>query len=576
MSVRTGYAALPRGTESQEGEIPLATARWATPDEVSAFVYEAGDIYLGTLPVASDSGARKIEYLRRVQSAIAQDTARNGEDRRTEIDFIETEIAALSETAMLDIGIRDDRHHLLVGGSRAGKTRTVLRPNLERYPGSVVVTDPKAELARSTAVLRSAPVSEGGLGQTCHIMDPYGVSKLPSEARGTFNPHDLIDNEDEQSIDVAASIADMMVVRTNLENEHFDDSARMFLQGLILHVADSHAGKASRNLITVRDYLMRGAPLEKERNKEGIEGAREMTDFQYLLEWMRSSEAFDGAVAGAAESLLSMGDRERGSVLSTSRRSMEFLGRRPMRRAFAASSFDLDGLKNDPNGVTLYLCLPPQRMHDCGRFMRMMIGLLMERIYEIDEPPAAGHPVLAMLEEFPVLGHMAVLEQAAGYSAGFGLKMMIVVQDLTQLQRHYREGWETFIGNAGCIQGFGNSDQTTLEYFSKKLGECEVSQVTHNVSTASASSTNDPSAQAQVQGLMAARGDAAILTAPLGLLADDAATGTSLSTTESWNTQIMRAPLLLPDELQRMLRREHGTQLVLINGEPPMLMRRST
>ena len=576
MSARIGYAALPRGTEGQEGESPLATARWATPEEIAAFAYERGDIYLGRLPVPSAKAAREIEILRLQQAAIAINTERDSDTRRAEIDAIEEEIAALSETDTLDIGLRDDRHQLLVGGSRAGKTRTVLAPVLARYPGSCAATDPKAELFRSTAALRSAPISEGGLGQTCRVLDPYGVSKLPPELRDTINPLDLIDCEDEQAIDMAASIADMMTVRTNPESEHFDDSSRMFLQGLELHVAHVHQGKASRNLNTVRDYLVRGAPLEKERNRNGILKADEMSAFRYLLEWMRRSEAFDGAVAGAAESLLTMGDRERGSVLSTARRSMEFLGRRPMRRTFASSSFDLASVKTDPRGVTIYNCLPPQRMHDCGRFMRLVIGLLMERVYEIDEPPATGHPILFMLEEFPVLGHMGVLEQAAGYSASFGLKMLIVCQDLTQLQRHYRDGWETFVGNAGCIQAFGSNDQTTLEYLSKKLGECQVTQVTHNVSTASATSTNDPSAQTQVQSLIAARGDAAILTAPLGLLADDGATGTSLSTTESWNTQVIRTPLLLPDELQRMLRREDGTQLVLINGEAPIMLRRST
>ena len=129
--------------------------------------------------------------------------------------------------------------------------------------------------------------------------------------------------------------------------------------------------------------------------------------------------------------------------------------------------------------------IEPQHMHDCGRFLRLMIAMMLERMYAIEGPPASGHPVLAMLEEFPVLGHMSLIEQAAGYAAGFGLKLMIVVQDLTQLKRHYREGWETFIGNAGCIQAFGNNDQTTLEYLSKKVGECMVSQTTQNISTAS-------------------------------------------------------------------------------------------
>ena len=82
--------------------------------------------------------------------------------------------------------------------------------------------------------------------------------------------------------------------------------------------------------------------------------------------------------------------------------------------------------------------------------------------------------------------------------------------DLTQLQRRYRERWETFIGNAGCIQAFANKDVTTLEYRSKKLGECQIAQTTHNLSTASGTSTSDASAHQQVQSLMAMRGEPGI------------------------------------------------------------------
>ena len=324
------------------------------------------------------------------------------------------------------------------------------------------------------------------------------------------------------------------------------------------------------------DYLMRGAALEQGVNKDGIDAAGQLTPFEYLLAMMRGSEAFDGVVAGAAESLLSMGDRERGSVLSTARRSMEFLERRPMRRVFASSSFDLDDLKKDRKGISLYLCLPPQRMHDCGRFLRLVIAMMLECIYELEEPPASGHPVLAVLEEFPVLGHMSLIEQAAGYAAGFGLKLLIVCQDLTQLKRYYRESWETFIGNAGCIQAFANNDVTTLEYLSKKLGECEITQITRNLSTASSTSSSDASAHQQVQSLMATRGEAGIMTGPLGLLADPVSTGSSTSTTESWNTQKTRTALMLPGELQQFLAREENNQVVIIAGKSPMLLQRST
>ncbi|WP_299632609.1 type IV secretory system conjugative DNA transfer family protein [uncultured Roseobacter sp.] len=572
----TGYRDLPRGTDRCEGESPLATSRFATPDEITALAYKDGDILLGTLPVASPDAVREIEQLRAKQEDIAADTARDAHQRSLEIDVLQERIDDLAETDQMDIGFRDDRHHLIVAGNRAGKTSTILIPNLLRYPGSVIVTDPKGELAAKTAAHRGKPVSEGGLGQTTFVMDPYGTSRLPQEQMATWNAIDLIRGEDDLGIDVAASIADALIVRTNAENEHFDDSARILIKGLILFVAATHKGRATRNLVSVYEYLMCGAPLEMARDRSGPPQKDDPTPFEYLLGLMKRTDAFDGVIVGAAEALLSMGDRERGSVLSTARRSMEFLERRPMRRLFASSSFDLDALKTDPKGVTLYLCLPPQRMHDCGRFLRLMISMMLERIYAIEGQPASGHPVLAMLEEFPVLGHMTLIEQAAGYAAGFGLKMMIVIQDLTQLKRHYRDGWETFIGNAGCIQAFGNNDQTTLDYFSKKLGECEVVQTTHNISTASGHSTNDPSAQAQMQSAMSGRGEAAILTGPLGLLADNVSTGSSTSTTESWNTQKHRTPMLLPDELQQFLRREDEVQLVLINGEYPMFMRRST
>jgi type IV secretion system protein VirD4 len=50
------------------------------------------------------------------------------------------------------------------------------------------------------------------------------------------------------------------------------------------------------------------------------------------------------------------------------------------------------------------------------------------------------------------------------------MKLMIVLQDLTQLKRHYKEGWETFLGNAGVLIFFGNADLTTLEFISKRCG----------------------------------------------------------------------------------------------------------
>jgi len=57
------------------------------------------------------------------------------------------------------------------------------------------------------------------------------------------------------------------------------------------------------------------------------------------------------------------------------------------------------------------------------------------------------------------------------------VKLWSVLQDLTQLQTHYPKSWETFLGNAGVIQSFGNFDVTTTEHLSKMLGQTQVLEV---------------------------------------------------------------------------------------------------
>ena len=69
------------------------------------------------------------------------------------------------------IGIEDDRHVITVAGSRAGKGRSAILPNMLTYTGSILATDPKGELAELTAIRRAET-----LGQNVRVLDPFGVA----------------------------------------------------------------------------------------------------------------------------------------------------------------------------------------------------------------------------------------------------------------------------------------------------------------------------------------------------------------------------------------------------------------
>ena len=69
---------------------------------------------------------------------------------------------------------------------------------------------------------------------------------------------------------------------------------------------------------------------------------------------------------------------------------------------------------------------------------------------------------------------MRQLEDAAGQIASFGVKLWVLLQDWSQGKALYGERRETFAGNAGIHQFFGNNDLTTTEYVSKRLGKTRV------------------------------------------------------------------------------------------------------
>jgi type IV secretion system protein VirD4 len=139
-------------------------------------------------------------------------------------------------------------------------------------------------------------------------------------------------------------------------------------------------------------------------------------------------------------------------------------------------------------------------------------------------------PVLVIMDEFPVLGHLESIEKASGMIAGFGVRLWPIIQDLSQLKRHYKESWETFMGNAGLLQAFGNADLTTLKYLSERLGQSTVITVS----------------KGEITQQQAANGF----------------TGESVSQT--------LVPLMSADEIGQFFSRRAGTQLLLWPGSNPI------
>ena len=521
------------------------------------------------------------------------------------------------------VGHGDDRHIVTIAGSRAGKGRSAIIPNLYLWPGSGLVLDPKGENATRTADKRAKRPNH-----RVAVVDPHGVADVPDELRASFNPLDMIDADSDDAIDLAAAIGDaLMIASGDGKDVHWIESARQILEGVLLHVASKETAE-HRSLVRVRQFLTLGDRDAAARLNAAIDDdTPSYSAFDALWHEMANNGAANDAVsdviAGAANSITEMGDDERGSVLSTARRNTKFIDSRWMRRCLQGrglqgaeqSALDLDMLKASPGGLTIYVCLPARFIPTHARFLRLVLSLAIYRMEAQGlEQPACGHPVLMVLDEFAAIGRLESIEKAAGLMAGFGVKLWPILQDLGQLKHHYKESWETFLGNAGILQFFGNSDMTTLEWLSKRMGQIELIRETAGRSDSTTTSVSKTQSQTDTSGWgrstgsstgqsdmpdlqrLAARDGGSGLVSFLARTGasgvgysegtshqdsasggqsvqsgDSSSSGSSASTTATEG--IHRTPLMNPDEIALAFDRKTGRQIVIIDSAPVALWR---
>ncbi|HVR55679.1 MAG TPA: type IV secretory system conjugative DNA transfer family protein [Pseudolabrys sp.] len=375
------------------------------------------------------------------------------------------------------LGHLDDRPMLTIAGARSGKSSTVLKPNLYLYSGSMLVLDPKGELAAETAALRRA------MGHQVHVVDAFGQS---GERSACFNCLEVLDPDDPRIIDQVMSIVSALVPDQGGGGnaKHFNDSARALLVGIILFVL-AMPDKQERHLVTVRKLLtLSYEPLAraaenaaaKVRTQAQAKGQTSHVDAStFAVQILLNSiillgGRFGGVAASIGARFLNMPPVERGSVFSTAAVHTDFLDSLLLRRIIKHSDFKLESLRSD-RPTTIYLVLPVAELERQFRFLRLIVQMACTTLERLGSFPPGKQPVLFVMEEFAVLGHMKIMEQAAAYFPGFGVKLWIVLQSLQQLINDYRTSYQTILGNAGLVQMFAAGDDPALQYAASWLGK---------------------------------------------------------------------------------------------------------
>ncbi len=490
-----------------------AVARGGTDGEAALVAF--GGVFLAGLAVAS-----WVAGSARVTAGGTHGTAAWGDGGSLRAKGKEAAGLLLGRVQKTDLRYDGPGHLLTVAPTRAGKGVGAVIPALLSSPDSVVVTDPKGENYAVTAAYR-----RDVLGHRVVALDPFGLAErlgLPEAdqagALGAYNPLDLVDAASLDAVDDAAMIAEMLVVSDGGggEGSFWDDEARALLMGLILHVATSERDPARRTLLAVREHL-----------------TRSKDDFGTLMKTMEGSAV--PAVQRAAHRHEQKADKERSSVVSSAQRHTHFLDSPRMSHVLGGPSvgnarpetLPVDLASIGTERMTVYLIVPPDRLDTFSRWLRLVVACAVTSVSR--RPATRGHRVLLLLDEFAQLGAMAPVRRAVSLMAGYGLRVWVFLQDLTQLKALYPRDWETFVANADVVQAFSVTDQTTAEYLSKMAGRTTVF------------------GQSQSSGR---------------------SRGKSTSRSAGSSASEQARDLVTPDELRRL---DADTELLLARGEDPVL-----
>ena len=184
------------------------------------------------------------------------------------------------------------------------------------------------------------------------------------------------------------------------------------------------------------------------------------------------------AIAQSAKDMFDRPEEEGGSVLSTAKTNLA-LYRDPIVAANTArSDFKITDLMKSRKPVSLYVITQPSdkdRLRPLIRILfTMMTRVLTPKLEFWDGAPTAEyrHELLFMIDEFPALGKMPMIEGTLAYAAGYGLKYYLITQDLNQLRDRDAYGPQEKI-TAGCqVQNaYAPNLRETAEYFSALCGE---------------------------------------------------------------------------------------------------------
>jgi type IV secretion system protein VirD4 len=300
-------------------------------------------------------------------------------------------------------------HVLVEAPTRSGKGTGIVIPNLLTWQGSVVVLDVKRENYDASAGFRAH------YGQQVFLFNP--TDRACRTAR--YNPLAYIDRSDPDDVIIELQkIATMLFVAPERGEAFWANGARTGFAGVGAWLAETSdepltMGAIYRHLTEgdARSFFKKELADPKLSLSTGCRTA--LSDF---------AGGSDNSFADIKKTITNVLGLWLNPIVDA---------------ATSASDFDLRNLRK--RHISIYLGVSPDELDRVAPLDNLLLQQLIDLNVRHLPNETTPIPVLVILDEFVRLGRASVIASAFSYVAGYGIRLLPVIQSRSQLRGVYGE-----------------------------------------------------------------------------------------------------------------------------------------
>jgi type IV secretion system protein VirD4 len=339
---------------------------------------------------------------------------------------------------------------MLSAPTRSGKGVGVVIPNLLNWPDSVVVLDIKGENYDITAGYRAAH------GQAVHAFSPFD-----EDARShRWNPLTAVRASPLHRVGDLLTIGQIFFPNDGggtSSEAFFNDQARNLFLGLGLVLLETP------ELPRTIGEMLRQSSGKGRSLKDHLSGL--------ITQRREEGNPLSDECADALQRLLANSENTLSSVVATFNAPLTIFADAVVDAATSADDFRLEDLRR--RRMSIYVRIPPNRLANArpllNLFFSQLVSLNTQALPEQD--PTLKIQCLLVNDEFTAMGRVGIITSAAAFLAGYNLRLLTVVQAMSQLDAVYGDKEaRTFATNHGLQILYAPREQRDADEYSAMLG----------------------------------------------------------------------------------------------------------